>query len=338
MVLGDFVSNEMKEIIFYIFLGVTMSIILPIGVGFGLLGFEESFAGDVLRISDALGTFLVYYIFIVASFTLIIFPIGRIVAIREKEHPATQPNPSFFRVFTVSFIFAPEENGALYNLFSGLGFSEEKNPMRWSLSIIRVMVIAIIIFWGLGILQSAGGLSFTSVPDFGFGTQQVTKISSFVFAIEPPSWSETMTMLFIFSFLMGVVAYLTSKFLKDRNLQLLMFFTIGFLIICPLIGLGWMSFHSIVYGNSSASLFATFLFGWIGASLTLLTGTFLFWYLWHIGNNGFIELQDIFVATREDLFLFAIIGWISLIILYVSVEILIFRFKKRRQQGVVPSI
>lgn len=306
-----------------------MTIILPLAVGFGLKAFEESFvAGRPLMFGDFIVTYMIYYIMIIAGMSLIIFSIGNMLIHKKGEHPSTQKNPSWFTLFSVSFIFNPEQNGLLYKLSEYIGFKGESNFMRWSLSIFRVLVVGTIIFVGVGLIQTITHTAFVGIPQMPF---QMTETASVIFSAEPPAFAETTMFLVLFCFLMGINAYLCSKF----RLGLVGFFIIGLIIVSPLIGISWMAFHNIVYGNSDASLLATFMFGFLGSVLTLLTGTFLFFYLWHFWNNVFVKLSEL-ATVREDLILFTIIALVVLIVVWIAGEIIRAR-RKNKVEVYVPE-
>lgn len=327
MVSGDkFVRNEIKEIAFYIALAIIMAIILPIFLGFVLGGFELSFQeGRPIEFGDLLVSFMIYYIFTIASLALILFPIMSLVLIRRGQHPATQPNPSFFRIFTVSFIFAPEQNGFLYYLFETTGLKGRKNPLKGSLSILRVFAISILVFSLLGIFQiSFPQLQVVGIPQLV--VQQITPVTEVLFSAEPAAWSETMTLLFIFSLLMGMVAWFNAKFQLGKGT----FFLVGAVVIAPLMGLAWMGFHSLVYGNSEAALLATFIFGFFGSLLTLAFGTFIPFYVWHFFNNVFAKLSEIAV-TQEDVIFISLIAWFAFLIFYLALEFIFFKFGRNRK-------
>jgi len=332
----EFIRNEIKEIVVYIFLGVVTSILLPIALGMIFLGFEESFVeGSPIEFGSLLGSFIIYYIWIIGSLALIIYPIGALTTIKRGEHPATQPNPTIFRMFTVSMLFSPE-NGALYKLFEGLGF--QKNPMRFTKSILRMIALSILVFGALGIAQVAiPGLQVVGVPQIQ--TQQVTIASDVLFTSFVPAWAETMTILFVLFFLMGVIAYLTSKFLRDRGIQLAIFYLVGLTIAGLIIAFIWgAGIHRIVYGSSEVKTIASIIFGFVGSALTILTFTFIPFWIWHITNNVFARLSEL-VTINEDVIFIAIIIWIIFFFFYISAEVITYRIKRKlRDKKVVPSI
>jgi hypothetical protein len=327
---GKWVRSEYKEIILYLFLGVFVTIMIPLFVGFTLLAFEESLvAGQPLVFGAYLTNYLLYLAFIIASLFLIIYPLGRLFSIRKGEHPATQRPVSWFRIFTASFIFAPEENGFLYWLSDKLKL--KKNFMKWTLNPIRVIIFSIIIFGLFGVLQTIyPQLTISGVPQIQL--QQITVASEIVFSAEPASFGENGVLLFMFCLLMGINAWFCAKFKLGKGA----WFAIGFLIICPLMGLQWAGYHLLVYGNSEAGMLATFIFGYLGSTLTLLFGIFLLWWIWHQANNIFWKLGQM-AMLKEDILLITMIALVLLIIAWVSTEVLIHKFRKKKE-GVPTSI
>ena len=314
-------DHELKEIFVYIMIGLIMTIIIPIFIGFAFGGFAESFVpGKPLEIGSFLVTFLIYYIMIVAG--IIGLPTLKLAQLRFQNHrysPANQPNAKPSNT-VVSYIHDPETLGLFYNLFSGM---KQEKVMRWSLSMLRMFVYSTIFFGFVGILQATTKFSFVGIPGMPF---QVTPLGEVFFSAEPPAFAETTLMILVFSLLMWVNAYICSKL----KLGKIGFFTIGLILVCPVIGLGWMGFHAIVYGNSASGLLATFIFGWIGCTLTLLFGTFIVWYVWHFWNNWFYKLS-ITATANESLFVYSIIALVLLTIATIVVEVIIHNSKKKNR-------
>ena len=63
----------------------------------------------------------------------------------------------------------------------------------------------------------------------------------------------------------------------------------------------WASLHSIVYGNSEAKWFATLVFGWLGSLMVILSGIFVWWFVWHFFNNFLIKLGQVIQVKEEQL-------------------------------------
>jgi len=321
-----FIEHEWSEVTFFAIFIIFMGIGLPLFVGFGLGGFSESFvAGRPLQFGDFLTSFIIYYIMMISALGLLIFKMREIVITRKGEHPANQSSPKHF---AVGILHDPEQDGALYNLFDSIGLKDKKNPMRWSLSILRNFIIAILIFGALGLIQVSTGFQFVDVPQTTLISQQITKTNTVLFSTEPPATSETFTILFLFCLLLGELAWLTSK-LKSLKAGKSIYYIIGLFIVSPIVGGAWAGFHSIVYGNNEAALLATFIFGTVGTFITLLTGTVIYFYVWHFANNFFVTLAQ--VATRtDDMFFFSGIFLGGLAIFWISSEILLWRYRKKK--------
>jgi len=322
-----FLRSEAKEAVFYIFLGLFMTIFIPIGLGFIGKQFGSSFiTGKPLFFGDFITTWIIYIPFIIVGLFGLIFPIARLISIDKNEHPATQKNPSWFRIFTVSFIFSPEENGFIYWLSDKVGFKDKRNLMNWSLSIFRVFIVATLVFGLLAILQVwfpvVQGAALPSLK-----AQSITGIANVYFNTEPPAWAETMTLLFILSILSGIFAYICAKF----KLGIGVWFALVLLIACPLTGFSWMGIHNLVYGNQEVSLFSTFIFGWLGATFTVLTGTVFFWYMWHFWNNIFAALVKL-ISAKEDIVFLALGIWLIILVSFSVIEFYLYRRRKRERQ------
>lgn len=317
----SFIQHEIKEITFFIIFGLVMAVVLPIFLGFVLGAFEGSFiSGRPLQFGDILVTYLIYYIIILGGLIgLPVLKIREMYLTERGEHVAKQSNPS---PFSVAYLHDPEIDGGLYSLFRYLGFKGDKNPMRFSISMLRMFVIGALIFGMVGILQTAFPQSqVVGIPQLPF---QVTETVEVLFTAEPPAFAETTLMIFILSLLMGFNAYFVSK----TRLPPAMFWFIGFVIICPIVGLGWMGFHNIVYGNSEAKLLATFVFGFVGSIITIAFGTWIWWYEWHFFNNVFAKLREV-VPANEDIIFISLLIWFSLLILWIGTEIVLRRIKKK---------
>lgn len=319
----EWIAHEIKEVTFFVIFGIMMSILLPIFLGFFLKGFEESFiAGRPLQFGDFLVTYMIYYIMIIAGLIgLPILKIREMYLTTRGENVAKQKHPS---IFAVAYLHDPEVDGLFYNLFSAVGLRGRKNPMRFSLSMFRMFIISTIIFGTVGLTQTFADTQFTGIPQIPF---QVTQTMQVLFTAEPPSFAETTLMIFVFSLLMGVNAYLVSKF----KLPTFVYWVIGLFIICPMTGLGWMGFHNIVYGNSDVALLTAFVFGWLGSTLTLLFGTFIIWYTWHFWNNVFAKIHEI-APQNEDVVFISILGLVLLTATWIGIELYLWRYRRRKRE------
>lgn len=331
MKLDDYIDSRIMLIILYLFIVAFFGFFLPLAAGFSFHGFEESLKSGLINISDYLGTFLLYVFFLAISILVIIFPISNILLIDKGKTPETQKNPKWHRVFTVSYLFNVED-GALYQLSEALGFKGDKNFMNWSKNILRVIVFSILIFGTIGLFQIANPEFNISGVNSGEGlAQQVTPTSDIIFGSAIPSVAENGFLLFFLFIVLGIVAYFTAKYGRNKSTQELIFFATALIPVAILMGLFWMSLHSIVYGNSDASLLATFIFGFLGTIMTILLGLFLPWTIWHFMNNLHIKMAELITAT-EDIFFIEILILSVIAILLGSVEFLVWRSKHKKKK------
>ena len=329
--LNDYLRHEIIEIILYLFIVIFGGFVLPLMGGFSLLGFESSFSAGTINIFDYLGTFVVYQPLLIIALFLIIFPIVSLLTIRRGEHPATQPNPKWYRIFSVSLIFNPQD-GALWQLFKSQGQQDQSNAMKWSVNILRIIIISILLFGLIGIFSLFfPKLSVVGVP---VPAQQLTIASDVIFGSTIPSLAENGTLLFIFFFLQGIVAYFTSKFIKDKKLALLVFFIVGFLLVAPILATIWMSYHFITYGSSEIALQATWIFGLVGTWITLIFGILIPFLAWHFFNNFFLKLLEN-ISRSEDIAIISGIIWVVLFFIYISAEIFLYKRRKGKREELI---
>lgn len=325
---NKFFRQEILEIILYIFIGLSLFVLFPTFSGFILKAFEPEIGGASFNISTYLGAFLIYFYLCIGALFLIIFPLARILLLRQGQHPALQSDPKWWTIFTVSLIHSPEENGALYRLFDNLGFKGKTNPMRWSLSILRVTILSILVFGLLGILQTSfPQLILSSVPQT---SQQITLVSDIVFGAGVPAFTENGTMFILLFLLLGINAYICSRF----KLGLLAYFTIALLLIVPLFSLLWGGIHGLVYGNSDVKFFSSMIFGFFGALVTILLASFIPFLIWHICNNLFIKVASA-SSSHPSLMPMIIVSWVVLLISYIGFEYWRISRKKKKDYNVI---
>lgn len=316
-------NHEYAEAGSFIVLGLILTIVIPLWVGFSLGGFAETFvAGRPIQFGDFLLSYLIYYIFIVCALIGIpVLKLREMVLTKAGEHPANQEEPEFFNV---AIIHDPVQDGALYQLSEELKFTGKKNFMYWSRNGLRLLVVSILFFGILGIFESAYSFSFVGVPQQTL--QQVTKLGAVFFSIEPPSFSETMLILFVFCCLLSVVGYFSSKFKWGKA----GYYFGGVLMSFAVAGI-WLGYHTLVYGNSAEAQQFTFFFGLSVCLLTLLFGSIIPAYISHVMNNLFVKLSEVFSGSNEDVILIAVLILLAILILWVGIEIAVHKYKKRRE-------
>jgi len=312
---ASYKKSAQVELILYIFL-VGFVLFFPLLIGLALRAFEESFIkGQALEFGSYLANFLTYIPFILGSITLIIFPISELWFLGDsKKHPSTTGGAWYTKLFTASYVHSPEKNGLLSYIFvKAKNFL--KNPIRlfwWS----------ILLFGLFGILLIGNPqLAVSGVPQLQL--QQVTPASEVTFTALVPAWGENASLLFFFMLFMGINQLVLSR-LKNKSIYV--YFGIGF-IICLLMGGVWLSYHLIAYSSSEASLIGTFIFGFMGSLITMLTGSLIPFFVWHLMNNAFLTLRDL-VSLKEDLLLVSIVIWAVLLLITIGIKI----YKKKNKK------
>jgi hypothetical protein len=312
---NSYIEYEYREITAFFLIGIFMAIVLPLALGFVFRSFQESFVvGKPLEFGTFLTSFMIYYIWILAG--LIGLPV---LKIREMlSNKRGQPVEKQKALFNISILHDPFQDGLLWNLFRKVfKVSDEKNPMRFSKSMLRMFVISLL-FFGLICLFK----TFTSIPTINM---QVTNTMRVLFSAEPASFAETTLMIFILSSMLGLVAYLVDKFKLPNAV-----YWVGSLVVSLINGIFWMLIHSLVYSNSEVDLLSTFIFGWIGSTLTVLFGTFIIFYCWHLVNNAFAEIRNLGIANTDLMFLFWLVYGI-IFISYIAIEIFLYTRRKKKR-------
>lgn len=326
----QWIRSEIKEVLLYIFLVVFFAIGIPLLLGFTGLAFEEEFVqGKSLTFGSYLTNFVIYNPFLIVAIFLIIYPLMSLFVLKRGDDPINKKPLSWIRVFTVHYIFNPEQGG-LWKLSESLGYEGKKNFMKWSLNPLRVFIVSIVLFgiYGLFLINNPQ-IAISGVPQLQ--VQQITPASEIAFGSLVPAFAENGFLLFFAFLFFGIAIYIAGRFKLGWGGYFMMAFFISILM-----GAFWMGLHLITYSNSEASLLATFIFGFFGTLLTVLTGTFIPFLIWHIMNNAFIKLNDL-ITFKEDIMLISIISLILLVIIWIWVEVWFYKRRKRKSELSIPE-
>lgn len=318
-------KSNIIEILLYLFIGA-FSIAYPLFVGLARRGFEESFVGGkALEFGSYLANFLTYTPFIIVAFLCVINPIMKSITLKPNQHPSTTSNPKWHRIFTISYLFSPEENSILYNINLK---NRRGNIFGWLRNPIKVFWIAILLFTPFMLLLAGNPqLAVAGVPQLQ--VQQVTLGAEIGFGALVPAFAENGLLIFFMQLFLGILAYILAKF---DNKNKWYYFGLSFLVMF-LLAFMWGGFHQIVYGNSDASFWGAVLFGGMGVLFTLLTGSIIFFFVFHIANNTGLILES-FVTLKEDLYLVGWTIWALLLILTIGISINNRRKNKKLVNGI----
>lgn len=182
----------------------------------------------------------------------------------------------------------------------------------------RVIHFSIILALLFGLLGTLTQTFFVSLPPYEL---QVSETGQLILNTEPAALSETLTFVVLLSFIYGLGRWWFEK-LKIYNVGSMF---VLHLISVILMTVFWVAVHSARYGSTTAIGF-TAIFGFFGSFLTVLFGTPIPWYFWHVGNNVFLKANEIFVRSNVQIFI------ISLLVLYIGglIGFSIYKFIKNK--------
>jgi len=197
-----------------------------------------------------------------------------------------------------------------------LNFSWTRNP-------IKLFFISLIVFSLLGMFSAYKNTFFVGVPQAMFPPETKNNIVNILFSAEPAASSET---IFFTAIVMSGLFSLVLYFMRKKNWEL----NKGsyFVTIIPLsliCGLLWMGFHSLAYGGQDVALWATFMFGTLGALMTFMLNSIIPWYVWHFCNNAYVSMNSLYGDTS----ILMITLVINLIIIVPFIMITIAKRKKK---------
>jgi hypothetical protein len=328
---GKWRVHEIFEIIVYLVLGIMTLIVIPLFFGFAGGGFNESFVtGKALSFGDILVNLLIYYIMAIPSLGIIIFEVGKIFYLRKGESIVEKKDGRWYGIFSYSILHNPEQEGALFLLFDRTKIFNNFNPMNWSINFFRVFIISFLLFIPISLFQAETGNSVVGIPQQSI-MQQLSPSGNVFFQTFIPAFAETFLILFLFFLIMGFIGWLISKTKLENNIKLIAFFFIAILIVSPIIGFSWMKLHSVVYGNSDIKSTNTFIFGTTGTAITVITGTSIPFYVWHITNNLFLAIVT-YSTIKEDVIFISLSIWAILLFIYIAIEILSYRWRKKHKK------
>lgn len=204
-----------------------------------------------------------------------------------------------------AFIHDPEKG-----FFENIGIV--KNPYT-------LIGICLVIFTVIGLIGALTNTFFVATPQaFTIPSQQISTASELLFGVEPSATTETALFLLIMFGLMSLAKLTLFKnidFKKNKGMYFVAIFVLSLII-----GLIWMSYHSIRYGSIETSLLFTFFFGFFGALLTLSTGSIIPWWIWHFENNLFFQANRMFSDDR--IIVFTILALVIIVVPIILISLL----------------
>lgn len=202
---------------------------------------------------------------------------------------------------------------------------EKALPPFNKLSFSNYVKAGIIIFTLMGFSAAYFNTVLFGLPKAQF---QVSPVTMWVLNTEPAAMTETLFFLVNMSLIGTLVYYLAKKFVSPRIQRKHM--TIAFIIILSLVmGFAVVQYHNLVYSADEAGQLAVFVLGAAGAAMTIVTGSVLWWWMFHFANNFFVSLNPYF--SNEAILLWAVVVVAAEIVLFYGRDVYGWLAKPKRR-------
>jgi hypothetical protein len=231
--------------------------------------------------------FLVYAAFAIFGLGAIIF--AQYYSLQKKKHILYVP------------LHEPEE--AL-----GVGkLKFFKNPVLLAL-------LAILIFLPIFFVSAKfANTFFSGIP---FHSQEVTSLGTLWGDAGFPATSENLLMYIPIIILLSLNIWIFRKLIKIPVL-----YWFNNIVSIPLVMAWiWKWFHNLVYGSNDFASYYTFAFGYMGVLLTLVTMSFVLWFIIHFLSNFMSSAKYLGILPNDSFLLWMIGAWILTLIIFITVN------------------
>jgi hypothetical protein len=178
-------------------------------------------------------------------------------------------------------------------------------------------LIVFVIFFPVAFLAGTRNTFFSAIP---LASQQVQVWANVVGDSLLPAFNENSLML--------IPLIIMIWFFNRKKSGLNPF--VRFIVI-PVVFAGlWLLFHNLVYSGNDVASWATWLFGFVGAELTMIFYSSIPFAILHFTTNFVLSLKERGLYSN-DLFLFEL--WAVYVIIVIFVFWLGFRIRKKRLKG-----
>ena len=183
----------------------------------------------------------------------------------------------------------------------------------------KLTLISVILFSIMGVYAAFTRQTFTGI---GTLSQQFTLSNSLLYKGALIPAAENLGAAFGFAFFLFILRYYARKWNWGKAAFIV---SAVFLALISFAAYGWIN-HLLRYQNVEIAMFNVLLFWMVGGLITVLSGSFIPFWIMHICNNLFYELSQHF--TNEMIAIFTGAFVIGLGVLYVMLFI--------RRKGEVP--
>lgn len=160
-------------------------------------------------------------------------------------------------------------------------------PFRFLKSPLQILILSILVFSIFGLYVAVTQTTFTGVGQL---RQQFTVLDSLIYSSSLVPAAENLGAAFLGAVtIVGIRAWARRKKFSRSSYIGITYFTIPIVF-----GLYGLFNHLLRYASSDIALFNVFLFWAIGGAMTVATGSFIPFWIAHISNNFFIDIQNSF--------------------------------------------
>jgi len=177
-------------------------------------------------------------------------------------------------------------------------------------TIFQLFLLSVIIFGAIGLVNTtmAPQTSYTGV---GFLVQEeFTPIDSMLYSALLIPGAENIGCALVIAFVLVMIGIWARK----TNMSAATFAILAILLVTIIGGLFGIGNHLLRYRGFETTLLTVGIFWALGSFLIAITGSFIPFWVMHIMNNLFLDLQRFF--TSETIFIFAIFVLLSFVVLY----------------------
>ena len=178
---------------------------------------------------------------------------------------------------------------------------------------VQLFLLSLILFTIMGLLNSLVFSQFTGQQSFtGVGlleTQQFTQTDSLIYSTLLIPGAENLGFALMLGFFLTLFRLIAKKTKLDFQSYQIIYFALSFLIGG---GFGYGN-HLLRYPGSEIALFTVFMFWAIGGLITAVTGSFIPFWVMHMDNNFFVDIQRTFSSSSTSIVVIVFIIAIGII-------------------------
>ena len=186
----------------------------------------------------------------------------------------------------------------------------------------QLLLLSIIVFGVAGLIAVfTKQETFTGIPLL---EQQFTRVGSILYSAFLIPIAENLDAAFVFAMgvlFLTIIAIKTN--MKEANYQLIFLGALPWLFAI----FGAIN-HLLRYGSSETSLVIVFMFWLVGGYLTAITGSFIPFWIMHVSNNLFIDLQKFFGSDTIT------IWTVAILVVLAGIYVFMYVIRKKKSEVV----